>query len=138
MPILDLNDKDAVNSFYFTRGDRFLLLGNNVLHKSNLMGKENILIISMYSYDLVLPAYTEYHENGSLRTHLFVVLTKTKGIRSYVATFSSLFSKKTTKLPDKSNRKVAKRLALKLHCYSHLTVDNMETICKRANVLRNK
>lgn len=39
------------------------------------------------------------------------------------------------KLPDAWNRKVAKLLALELYGYSHLTVHNMDTICKRAHLM---
>lgn len=107
MHIRDLNDKDAVISFYFTPGDGFLWLGNNVLHKSDQMGKDNVLRIPKGPDDLILPTYTKNGSDGSLRTYLFVVPTKTRFIKSYVVTLSSLFSKKSTNLPDTSNGKVA-------------------------------
>lgn len=47
---------------------------------------------------------------------------------------SSIFSKKATKIPETSNTKIVKLLALKLHLYSNLTVKDMETIFKRAQL----
>lgn len=78
MPICDLNDKDEVTPFYITPGDGFLLLDNNVLHKSNQMGYDNILRISKDSHELVFPNYTEDHDDGYLRTYLFLVPKKRK------------------------------------------------------------
>lgn len=68
MPNRDLNDKDAVISFYITPGDSFLLLGNNILQKYDQMGDEKVMKIPDNSQELVFPTYMKDRDDGYLRT----------------------------------------------------------------------
>lgn len=86
IPIRDLNNKDAVITFYITRGKSFILFRNNSLHKYNQMEKDKILRVPKDSHEFVLLIYTEYQDDGSHRTYLFAMPTETKEFRSYVLT----------------------------------------------------
>lgn len=45
MHILDVRGKYEILPFYTTHGDEFILLGNEVFRKSNLIGENNLFVI---------------------------------------------------------------------------------------------
>ena len=93
LPVTDMSGTEAKIPFYVTRGDGFLLLGNEIFHRSYQPGPENLLVIpkgvrDLSSRRLTFKTYTEptmSSDRDAVRTFLLVVLSKT-------SSFSTFFS----------------------------------------------
>ena len=77
MPITDLHAQKAQVPFFLVQGDDSLLLGNEIVNTSNLMGEENLLVIPpgvghLSTRRLTLPTYS-IEDKNRIRTHLHVV-----------------------------------------------------------------
>lgn len=143
--MVDLHGHTAQIPFYLTRGDGFLLLGNEILHSSYQNGPENVLhipsgVCGLSSHDLEFQTYFEPlcdEDPNAGRTYLLVIPAKLPSFRSFLSPQTSLVSsRKNNRNPVMDlDRKAAQRFAAKLHGYTHLSAQDMETICKRASVL---
>lgn len=142
MPIRDISNKEVQITFYITHGDGLILLGNETISNSELLGTKDHLVIppnvnNLSDTETILETYTD-GEADSKRTYIFVFPSKTKALRSYFGLMKSLKSSQSTDDQLKkrlTDGKVAKRFAMKLHGISHLPLTYMEEICRRAEVL---
>ena len=144
MPITDVNGTQVLIPFYITPGYGILLLGNEICHKSNIMGSENIIIVPrgvrvLSQKELVFKTFAEpvgTEDAGGMRTYLFVVPSKTRFFKTWFSSSNSFVgSQDPSPLGDLTDKTQADKFAKKLHVYSHLAPDDMKTLCKRAGVL---
>ena len=146
LPVTDMSGTEAKIPFYVTRGDGFLLLGNEILHCSYQLGLENILVVpkgvrDLSSRRLTFKTYTEptmSSDRDAVRTFLLVVPSKT----SSFATFFSAEVSFASRVPSAATMnerfrygKIAGRFANKLHRYSHLSYQDMVTLCRRGGLV---
>ena len=137
LPLVDLRGNKLGIYFYVTKSDGILLLGNDFLSNSNILGSDNILVYFSEGkevFERVLPTYT----TSDLRTYLHVVPSQTESFETF---FSSYKSSQVTYFSSQSFRnkmsrgKQAKDFATRLHIYTHMSVEDMTEICKRAGIL---
>jgi len=145
LPVVDFYGNKAEIPFYITEGDGPLLLGNEVISSSNLLGEENLLVIpkgvqGISTTTLSLPTYTT-SEDHSLRTRLHIVPCVTSHMKTF---FSSARSFHSTLLSNDQTKhsasryhdaKYARMFAVRLHTFTHLTTRDMKEICTRAKIL---
>ena len=147
LPLIDINDVKVRIPFYITYGNGPLLLGNNILSKSNVLGEKNLLVIPPHVLNdtqsrVYLPIYA-HGPKGSLRTFLNVVPSQISNFASFLSLSSNVYSKMPSGgaeehfSPSNSYRsqKRAKWFASKLHAYSHFRPKDMIEICRRAKIL---
>ncbi len=141
LPVACIHGEDIEIPIYVTSGDGVLLVGNNVLSDSNIIGMQNALVIPPQIPGLtnkgtvVLRTYS----TSGLRTHLLVVPCHTASFRSYFGTASPAASSSVAPslrgIQDFSTPEHARKFALKLHALTHMRLPDMETVCSRAGVL---
>ena len=145
--VVGLNGSQGSIPFYITEDDDPLLVGNNIVSKSNLLGAENIIDIPPNTADisksrLGLPTYT-VGEDFESRTFLHLVPSRLSQLSTYFASISS-FNATQFEANDGEddvgesrfhNSKHARMFAVKLHTFAHLTPRDIKTICKRAGIL---
>lgn len=84
MPVKDVSGQEAKIPVYLTPGSGFLLLSNEILHQSRLLGPENLLVIpagvrGISRKELKLQTYSEpvsLEDKNARRTYLFAVPSK--------------------------------------------------------------
>ena len=146
MPVKDVSGQEAKIPFYLTLGNGFLLLGNEILHQSRLLGPADLLVIpagvrGISRTELSLQTYSEpvsLDDKDSRITYLFIVPSKTSTFKSYFATYRTLFSnndRSALKRAKFSDGRVARGFAVQLHGFSHLSLQDVLTLCKRGGVL---
>ena len=145
LPITDVHGTQALIPFYITQGDGLLLLGNEIGHKSNILGPQNKIVIpkgvrDLSDKDLTLMTFDEPispDESEGVRTYLFVVPSKMHTFKSWFSMHTSFAGTQQSSHPlgDLTKEPTAAKFAKNLHMYSHLRPDDMKTLCKRAGVL---
>lgn len=141
LPVTDTCGISASIPFYITRGDGFLLLGNEILHSSYLEGPRNILRIppnvrGISKRELLLPTFFEQistDDPDAGRTYLLVVPSKAASFQSFVSSHEPRHS--STGSLSFDDKQAEKRFAYKLHGYTHFTVSDMKKLCERGGVL---
>lgn len=86
--------------FYVTKRTGFLLLGNDIIHYSRLLGPENALgipdsVCGLSQKEVLLQMYSVQLTPVALqtkRTYVFVVLSNTSSFKMYFNSFRSLLS----------------------------------------------
>jgi len=149
LPLQDLHGYKASFPFYFTEGSGPLLLGNEILSHSNLLGSENLLAIPHIVWntsknEIILPTYTAECDS-SLRTHLHIVPASISAlgtfftsVRSFRSPLFSVGNKNDNSMFNDStfnDSKYARMFAVRLHTFTHLTPNDMKKIFKRAKIL---
>lgn len=139
LPVEDVDGSRAEIPFYLTEGKGILLLGNEILHRSNALGSKQILEIpagvrrisnkTLRLQTFFEPLSKKDPEIG--RSYLLVVPSKFKSFGSFLSHGRPHECTKADKYHDSS----LKRFAYKLHGYSHLHFEDMVTLCKRGGVL---
>ena len=84
---------------YLIPGNGFLLLGNEILHQSCLLGPENPLVIpagvrGISRKESTLQTYCtpfSLEDKDARRTYIFIVLSKTSTLNAYFATHRTFF-----------------------------------------------
>ena len=145
LPITDVHGTQALIPFYITQGDGLLLLGNEIGHKSNILGPQNKILIpkgvrDLSDKDLTLMTFDEpisSDESEGVRTYLFVVPSKMNTFKSWFSMHTSFAGTQQSSHPlgDLTKEPTAAKFAKNLHMYSHLCPDDMKTLCKTAGVL---
>ena len=146
MPITDIAGVPIKIPFHVTPGDGPILLGNEILHKSRILGPENLLVIppgvrALSSREVSLQTYSESIstvDSDAVRTYLLVVPAKTSSLQTFTSSIRTFFTRKKDDPTFKkkfSEGRAAKRLAIKLHGYTHLPLSDMITICTRGGVM---
>jgi hypothetical protein len=134
LSLVDLNGNLFKLPFYIVQGPGPLLVGNSILRHSEIKGPENLLKITpaagLSKSDLVLQTYT----TGNLRTHLFVVPSRKDILPTFFSSVSSFTSSALSLRSKPSNARDFKRFAYRLHGATHLSLKDMETLCKRSQV----
>ena len=138
LPVTDHAGKVVHIRFYVTPGKGILLLGNEICHRSNILGPKNIIetppgVLSNGRH--ILQTYSEPvgpKKSNAMRTYLLVLPVKMGQFKTFLS--NSLDSEDTVQ-PNPTEKQKAKRFAVKLHSFSHLSVEDMKTICNRAGVL---
>ncbi len=134
--------------FYVTHVNGVLLVGNNVLHKSDALGSENILVIPPKSTPIsgaliVLPIYS----SPELRTYLQVVPSQKSSFKAYLSSMKDAINPslvlraqragavQSGPLGPPASGVSARKFATQLHLYTHLSAPDIQIICERAGVL---
>jgi hypothetical protein len=136
LPLVDLNGTPFSIPFYVVQGSGPLLVGNSILSCSEIKGPENLLVITQASKlskdpcNLFMPTYT----TSSLRTYLHVVPCRQDHMATYFSSISSFTSSSFSSRINSSNSRDCKRFALRLHGATHLSLADMEVLCKRSKV----
>jgi hypothetical protein len=134
LPLVDLNGVSFSLPFYVVQGPEPLLIGNSILCFSEVNGPQNLLIIGPESnlttepYHLTMQTYT----TSSLRTYLHLIPCRTDQMTTFFSSVSSFLTSSLSTLVKVSNARDSKRLALRLHGATHLSLQYMETLCKRS------
>lgn len=140
LSLADIHGKILTIPFYITAGAGYLLVGNELLHRSNLLGPEHVLELPFPSERSKEPFhFATYHSalppssNPGYRSYLLVVPTNDSSVRSFFAAHKCALqsSQKNPVAGFPSETSFAKRL----HGYSHLHLDDMIEICRRARSL---
>lgn len=146
-PNVDMAGTKVKIPFYVTPGDCFPLVGNEILHKSYLLGPQNMLLITPGADDqsskkLSLEIYSDSTDklsnmdSESVRTCLLVVSAKVSSFKAYSELQRSFVSSDDAISNKRFNDwKFASLFASKLHRYSHLSYNDMFDSCRRAGVL---
>ena len=138
LPLTDLLGQKAAIRFHMGKGDDPLLLGNNFISASTLVGAENLLVIPknvVAPVKISLPTYTT-GESNCLRIMLHFVPAQSIQLKRLLS--SSAVQSPVKRSPASSQRKQAKAarvLSVKLHTFTHLTAKDMKMICSRSGVL---
>jgi len=138
LPIKTLCRKGIRIKFYITKGNGLLLLGNEILHKSNLLNEQDILTIPPYVGNLSnerisIPTYSEpisLNIRDGMRTYLSIIPSKIRSFKSFLATRSSFITSF-----QMNDLQLAKNFAAKLHGFTHLPFKDMVTLCNRGGIL---
>lgn len=137
-----LGQKAAIQ-FHMVKGDDPLLLGNNVISVSTLVGAENLLLIPknvVAPVNISLPTYTIWRVQ--LSSDYAPCRTGTKLPLQDASLFINLCFRRS--LPHQTGSgprrrgkqsKAARVIAVKLHTFTHLTAKDMNIICSRAGGL---
>ena len=138
LPGTDLVVQKATIQFQIVKGDDPLLLRNNVISASTLVGAENLFLIPENVATPVKISLTMYttEESNCLRTMLHVVPAQSIQLKTLLS--SSAVHSSGKRIPASSQRKPAKAarvLAVMLHTFTHLTAKDIKMICSRAGVL---
>ena len=143
MTVTDRNRRTVSIPFYVVTGSGVLLLGNEICRRSNFLGTKNLIQVPkglLSSSEHFLNTYSEPvgpRGTKGFRTYLSVIPSKVDHFRSYLSFCS--FKTAHEALKGKFNTEEgAKRFATKLHTYSHLRVEEMRELCKRAGVYTKK
>ncbi|PXF46448.1 hypothetical protein BWQ96_03773 [Gracilariopsis chorda] len=98
LPVVDILGNEASIPFYIIDGDGLLLLGNEFVHRGNLLGQESLLTIppvvagkvglALQTYNSRLPGDSE----DSIRTRLLVIPSTIHTIKSYFVSFRGLYA----------------------------------------------
>lgn len=142
LDVTDLTGTRVKIPFYVTEGDGFLLLDNEVVHGSDLMNSLNLMVIPPGVGNLSTKKlwFQTYHDSMTMedanqrRTYLNIVPSKCSSFKSFFSSVRS-FVTLQPRYKDYSDGRTAKRFARKLHGYSHLTYEDMVTLCERGGVL---
>lgn len=128
--------------FYITSGSEFILVGNEILHKSNFLASKYLLIIpcnvcGLSAKNIFFTTYNDASGNeevSEMRTLLMIVLSNVNSIKNFFFSLSFITINEDSPgtLGDLSDKKITLKFAHKLHAYSHLTVKDMVTVCIRA------
>ena len=139
LPFRDKRRTEVSIRFYIVPGDGIILFGNEVCSKSDILGTKNVIKVPkgiVSEQEAVLPTYTESvgsSERSGKRTYLAVVPSKLEFFAVHFA--SQSFTTTQTPIRDRlSTRHAARKFAVKLHTYSHLTSEDMRKLCERAGV----
>jgi hypothetical protein len=125
--IENLAGTDAYVEFYMVPGSGPLLLGSFLLRCAVVDGPEGLIEFTADNgQHVVTPTY-----HDGVRTRLAVVPMRIDKIRQTEEARSTFLS--TVPSPP-STRAQAERLASRLHSSSHLAVDDLEKMCRRAGV----
>ena len=143
MPVTDPNGSTVSIPFHVVTGSGVLFLGNEICRRSNVLCTKNLIQVLkglLSSSDHFLHTYSEPvgpRGTKGFRTYLSVVPSKVDHFRSYLSFCS--FTTAHESLKAKFNTEEGfKRFATKLHTYSHLRVEYMRELCKRAGVYSKK
>lgn len=100
IPLIGLSGVELLIPFYVTRGSSVLPVGNKILHQSYRICPEHRVFIppnvrSLLTKELCFQTYTEptsSADQGAVRTHLFVVTSKSMSFRIFFISVSSFVS----------------------------------------------
>ena len=142
LPVTDLRGRKAAIQFHIVKGDDPLLLGNNIISVSALVGAENLLLIPegvVAPVKISLPTYTT-GESNCLRTMLHIVPAQSVHLKTLLSSSNSASDthsplRRSQTSSQKKQAKAARVLAVRLHTFMHLTARDMKEICNRAGVL---
>ena len=142
LPVTDLLCHKATIQFHIVRGDDPLLLVNDVISVSTLVGAENLLLIPenvVAPVKISLPTYTTGNPN-CLRTMLHVVPAQSVQFKTLLSSSNSASIAhssvgRSQVSSQKRQAKAARVLAVRLHTFTHLKAKDRKEICNRAGVL---
>ena len=142
LPVTDLPGHEVPIRFHIVKGENPLLLENNIISVSTLVGAENLLLIPedvIATGKISLPPYTTGEPN-CLRTMLHIVPAQSVQLKTLLSSLNSAVAAHSpvTRIPVSSQRwqaKAASVLAVRLHTFTHLTSKYMKEIRSRAGVL---
>ena len=142
LPVIDLLGHKATIQFHIVREDDPLLLGNNIMSVSTLVGAENSLLIPenvIAPVNISLPTYTTGKPN-CLRTMLHVVQAQSAQLQTLLSSSNSASIAhspvgRSQVSSQKRQAEAAMVLAVRIHTFTHLTAKDMKEICNRAGVL---
>ena len=139
LPIVDQDGVSTSIPFYIVPGHGILLLGNEVCSQSNILGPRDLIEVPSGVLSDDCHYFFTYSEvagpkvTKGKRTYVSVVPSKVGVFRSLLSFHS--FTTSPSSLKERLKSKVAARkFAAKLHTYSHLRAEDMQTLCKRASV----
>lgn len=125
LPATNGNDIKAIIPFYTTRGDGFLLLGNEIVLKSHQLWPESFVRIStgvrnISDQDLHVQTYfepTSAFDPETGRTYFLAVSSKTSPFNCFLCTFTSLVSDRADQFEELpyDDLSAAGKLACKQH-----------------------
>ena len=144
LPLVDLNGNKMDIPFYNTKGSGILLLGNELLSKSDILNTQNRMrtppgTVKGLASEVHLLLYTT--KDAEVRAHLHVIPCRVPNFRDYFSSFRSLYGSDRTQHPSRKESprfmgKSAMAFARKLHMYSHLPLRDMKLLCKRGRILQ--
>ena len=120
--------------FLVFQGSGPLLLGVSVLHHSQVNGPENLLIISPKAGLAPNTLFLQTYTTTSLRTRLHVVPCRKDFFSAFFSSVSAFTSSSHCTRSKPSNARDCRRFALRLHGATHLSLPDMQTLCKRSGV----
>jgi hypothetical protein len=134
LPLCDLNGQLFQIPFYGFHGSGPLLLGNYVLHHSHMTGPEILLIISPEAGLALNSLFLQTYKTSSLRTRLHVVPCRKDYFSTFFSSVCAFTSSSRCKRSKPSNARDCRRFALRLHSATHLSLADMQILCKRSGV----
>jgi hypothetical protein len=134
LPLIDLNGFAFQIPFYVFQGTGPLLLGNSVLRYSQIDGPKNLVIITPASGLATSPLVLQTYTTASLRTHLHVIPCRQDHLSTFFSSVSAFTRSPHSTRSKPSNARDCRRFALRLHSATHLSLGDMQTICKRSGV----
>ena len=140
LPVTDVYGQKGKIPFYITDGNGPILLENNVISKSDLLGNDQMLVIKANTLEegspkLCLPTFSA-GEAHSLRTYLHVVPENSKQFSSFFMSTSLLGEiDKKDDSSKFSDQRYARQFAVRLHTFTHFSPKDMKQLCRRAGIL---
>ncbi len=138
LPLSDLLGNPFTFSFYVVDGDGYLLVGNDVLQKAQLLNDEGLVVISQGGTSTTDNSiyFSSYHSPGN-RTHLFAIPSQGPGMKSFFSSVRSLFAMPNLPLnaSEFNEGRYCKWFAFKLHSFTHYQLSDMLHLCRQANIL---
>ncbi|CAN8075231.1 unnamed protein product [Agarophyton chilense] len=138
-----MGGQSASIGFYVVAGNGLFLLGNQLVHQCNHLGEQNLLVIpkdfeGLSKEQLRLQTYASRLKDDPedvIGTRILVVPFSVSSISSFFFCYRSLRTSSTELSKRLADGGIAKKFASKLHGFTHMPLDDMKEICRRAHVL---